>query len=98
MKDSYDLGNTQSFIAELENIHNKAIFDAINEALDGMRPYGLKGPPLPWSNQNKILTFKYGKEETFNFLIKKVNDKVKDWSSIQAGIIPFTNSKNAKIE
>jgi len=34
---------------EWENIHNKVVFDAINEALDGCRPYGLKGPPLPWS-------------------------------------------------
>lgn len=56
--------NTQSFLAEVENIHNKAIFDAINEALDGFRPYGLKGPPLPWSKLNHSLTFKFGKEDT----------------------------------
>jgi hypothetical protein len=34
---------------EWENIHNKAIFDALNEALDYARPFSLKGPPLPWS-------------------------------------------------
>ena len=43
---------------EWENIHNKVIFDAVNEALDGYRPYGLKGPPLPWSNQTRFLTNK----------------------------------------
>ena len=43
---------------EWENIHNKVIFDAINEALDGYRPYGLKGPPLPWSKQTRTLTNK----------------------------------------
>jgi hypothetical protein len=43
---------------EWENIHNKVIFDAINEALDGYRPYGLKGLPLPWSKQTRTLTNK----------------------------------------
>jgi hypothetical protein len=42
--------DAESLIAEWENIHNKVIFDAVNEALDGYRPYGLKGPPLPWTN------------------------------------------------
>jgi len=43
---------------EWENIHNKVVFDAVNEALDGYRPYGLKGPPLPWSKQTRALTNK----------------------------------------
>ena len=47
-------------LTEWENIHNKVIFDAINEALDGFRPYGLKGPPLPWSTQTRPLTYKHG--------------------------------------
>jgi hypothetical protein len=49
-----------SLLAEWENIHNKVIFDAINEALDGFRPYGLKGPPMPWSKQTRTLTYKNG--------------------------------------
>lgn len=28
---------------ELEHIHNKAIFDALNEALDYHRPFGIVG-------------------------------------------------------
>lgn len=36
------------FMNELERIHNKAIFDAYNEALDYHRPFGIKGRPLPW--------------------------------------------------
>jgi hypothetical protein len=39
----------KSILAEWENIHNKVIFDAVNEALDNFRPYGLRGPPMPWS-------------------------------------------------
>lgn len=44
-------------IREWTNIHNKALFDAINEALDEYRPFGLKGPPLPWTNKTRPLTF-----------------------------------------
>ena len=87
MKDSFQEDNTQSFVAEMENIHNKAIFDAVNEALDGFRPYGLRGPPLPWSKQNKTLTFKFGKEETADYLLQKVKFKVLEWSHINAGIL-----------
>ena len=53
----------ESMLAEWENVHNKMIFDCINEVLDRMRPYGLKGPPLPWSRQVRALTFRYGEEE-----------------------------------
>lgn len=82
-----DQSNTESFIAEMENIHNKVIFDAVNEALDGFRPYGLRGPPLPWSKQSKTLTFKFGKEETVDFLLEKVKNKVLEWSHMNAGIL-----------
>lgn len=44
-----ELIEQQSMLAEWENIHNKVIFDAVNDALDEFRPYGLKGPPAPWS-------------------------------------------------
>ncbi len=44
-----ELVEQQSMLAEWENIHNKLIFDAVNDALDEFRPYGLKGPPAPWS-------------------------------------------------
>lgn len=47
-------------LAEWENIHNKVIFDGINEALDNFRPYGLRGPPMPWSQQTRTLTYKNG--------------------------------------
>ena len=44
-----ELIENQSMLAEWENIHNKVLFDAVNDALDEFRPYGLKGPPAPWS-------------------------------------------------
>ncbi len=80
----------------MENIHNKAIFDAVNEALDGFRPYGLRGPPLPWSKQNKTLTFKFGKEETFDYLLQKVKYRVLDWSHVNAGTLGKPTSQREK--
>jgi len=90
VKDSFneDLSNAEVFVQETENIHNKAIFDAVNEALDGFRPYGLKGPPLPWSKNNKTLTFKFGKEETFDYLLSKVKYRVLEWAHMNAGTVP----------
>ena len=43
------LVENQSMLAEWENIHNKVLFDAVNDSLDEFRPYGLRGPPAPWS-------------------------------------------------
>ena len=91
LKDSFQESNSQSFVQEMENIHNKAIFDAVNEALDGFRPYGLRGPPLPWSKQSKTLTFKYGKEETLEYLLSKVKYKVLEWTHINAGALAPQN-------
>lgn len=42
-------------LEECEHIHNKAVFDAVNEALNLIRPYGLNGEPMPWSSQQRIL-------------------------------------------
>ena len=54
-----ELIEQQSMLAEWENIHNKVIFDAVNDALDEYRPYGLKGPPAIWSGQTRALTYRF---------------------------------------
>ena len=41
-------GLTPENVAEMEKCHIKMIFDSFNEALDSMRPFKLKGKPLPW--------------------------------------------------
>jgi hypothetical protein len=35
-------------------LHNRAVFDALNEALDHERPYGLLGRPFPWKAKDKF--------------------------------------------
>ncbi len=44
-----------SLIAESEHIHNKAVFDSLNESLSKFRPYGLSGDPMPWSTKQRRL-------------------------------------------
>ena len=75
---------------EWENIHNKVIFDAVNEALDGLRPYGLKGPPLPWSKQNRTLTYKNGHITQVPTIMETVQKKILAWARTYAGTMNFS--------
>lgn len=45
----------RNFLAECEHIHNKVLFDCINDCLLQFKPYGKDGAPLPWSRQNRKL-------------------------------------------
>lgn len=40
---------SQNFDAECEHIHNKVLFDCINDSLLQFKPFGKDGEPLPWS-------------------------------------------------
>ena len=89
--------NENNYLAiQWSNIHNKCIFDVINDALDYFRPYNIKGIPLPWSTQRRELTFRNAKIDTLEPLLAKVKDKVNDWCSIQAGMLklPTNVSQN----
>ena len=44
-------------ISEADHIHNKAIFDGVNEAMNSVRPYGLEGEPMPWSTRPRKNVF-----------------------------------------
>ena len=41
-------------ISEADHIHNKAIFDAVNEAMNLSRPYGVVGEPAPWTTNYPV--------------------------------------------
>lgn len=70
---------------EYVHIHNKAIFDAANEALNLIRPYGLNGEPMPWSIQSRIL-FKSIADKTI--IVKNIKNMVLDWASFEVGTLP----------
>ncbi len=43
-----DRSDLTELLGEADHIHNKAVFDAINEVLKSRRPYGTNGEPMPW--------------------------------------------------
>lgn len=46
---SPNAAETRNFLAECEHIHNKTLFDCINDSLLQFKPYAKDGEPLPWS-------------------------------------------------
>jgi hypothetical protein len=46
-----ELNFERNIFTESVHIHNKAIFDAFNEALIDQRLYKRKGEPLPWEGE-----------------------------------------------
>ena len=51
------------FMMEAAHIHNKVIFDSLNDFLQQFRPHGLEGPPKQW---DKLRTRKLKPTEDFN--------------------------------
>jgi len=72
-------------LAECEKIHNRAIFDSVNEALNLIRPYGLNGEPTQWSLQQRIL-FKSITDP--NIITRNIKNMVLDWASFEVGTLP----------
>ena len=88
--DSIDLPKDpkhENWLIEWSNIHNKCIFDAVNDALDYYRPYSLNGPPLPWSNKIKELTYKHGSSNALQDVLLGVKSKVLSWAIMNAGMM-----------
>lgn len=97
--DSEDFDDDDSIMAEWENIHNKVIFDWVNEILDNYRPYGLKGPPLPWSTNLRTLTYKYSEQERVEEVLYEVQDKIMTWAETEAGTLTDSDTiLNAPME
>ncbi|CAD8077002.1 unnamed protein product [Paramecium primaurelia] len=76
-----------SQLLELEHIHNKAIFDALNEALDYHRPYGMAGQPYVWKSDPARLQFRKKTLEEMPNILKSSQDKVLEWCHYLAGFL-----------
>ncbi|CAD8114577.1 unnamed protein product [Paramecium primaurelia] len=76
------VGADDVLVNEMERIHNKAIFDAFNEALDYHRPFGIKGRPLPW-RKNVIFRQVSSVEDT----LEKSALRVVQWAETLSGIL-----------
>lgn len=78
-------------ISEADHIHNKAIFDAVNEAMNSVRPYGIEGEPMPWSSRPRKNVY-VGIEDNIESVhrclgkvLQQVKHKVLCWASYYAG-------------
>lgn len=67
------------------HIHNKAIFDALNEYLDLLRPFGLWGKPFPWKKTPAFLH--EGSQEEREKKLQKASDKVGEYCSYVCGLL-----------
>jgi len=64
------------------------IYEAFNESLDAMRPYGIRGKPMAWKvNSNKIMALKI---DTTNMekILGLAIARVLKWGSFLCGFIP----------
>ena len=75
-------------LLELEKFHMRMTFDCFNEALDSMRPFGLRGKPLPWKmNSSKLSSIKINTDNIEKILGLAIA-KVLKWGSSLCGFIP----------
>lgn len=87
-------------ISEADHIHNKAIFDAVNEAMNLARPYGVDGEPMPWSNKPRKNVYLHVEDslESVQRVLGRVLNQVKHrvlcWASTYAGSISGQYSSN----
>ncbi|CAD8068678.1 unnamed protein product [Paramecium sonneborni] len=81
------INHQNKLIIELEHIHNKAIFDSLNEALNQFRPYGLNGQPFLWKSDPTRLKARENLLTDVPGIIRKAAEKVIDWSHYMAGIL-----------
>ena len=73
------------FLRNVLHIHNKALFDAMNEHLDLLRPFGLWGKPFPWK---KSTTFQHANsEQEREEKLRKTTDKVTEYCSYVCGLL-----------
>jgi len=77
--------NKNEVSTELEHIHNKMIFDCVNELLDSYRPYGLNGQPFPWKAGSKAIKALAITEENLQKTLEKVKAKVLEWAAYLCG-------------
>ncbi|CAI2375613.1 unnamed protein product [Moneuplotes crassus] len=99
--DEKSVETTYSMLCEYQHIHNKAIFDALNEALDRRRPYGLRGCPPIWSRKLKVLSSNFSnicslknpstqpiQNDSVGLILDQASKQVETWSKYFAGTLP----------
>lgn len=78
-----------TLLREWEHIHNKALFDSINESLLQFKPYGKDGEPMPWSRkQRKLQKTPIQRDIDIKKMFEIIKHDMFRWSIMQAGTLP----------
>lgn len=75
---------SQEETEKIQNVHNYALFEALNEALDLKRPYKNKGGPMPWSKNTRVVKQATTIDEARKILDQAMQ-KVLEWAVTGAG-------------
>ena len=79
-------GVNKNFLAECQHIHNKVLFDCINDSLQQFRPHGKEGAPQQWSTLGRKL------KPTEDFTLEEMFEITKHdlfrMAIMQAGTLP----------
>lgn len=73
-----------------KHIYLQLVFDCINESLNHIRPFGIKGMPDPWSQASSTL---FG-EGQLKVVIEKIKKFLYRWELVHAGAYPDENCIN----
>lgn len=74
-------------IQHMENIHNKAVYDSFNEALNLFRPYyQLGGAPYLWTFTERNLTVCQINLENIDTVFERAVMKVLEWAQYGCGL------------
>lgn len=84
-------------MSEAQHIHNKVVFDCVNESLNMVRPFGSQGEPMPWSRKHrKNLIYMYEGGEDLDLVLIQVKNTVLHWARVRAGALPPSGSRKAE--
>ena len=65
-------------MSEAQHIHNKVIFDCVNEGLNMVRPYSNQGEPMLWSRKpRRNLIFLFDSPDDLDGVLLQVKNIVK---------------------
>ena len=82
---------------ELQHLHNKMIFDCMNDALEYFRPFDIRGRPLPWKLNQRKLTYSEINEENMDIVLEQAKNKVVEISLSMCGYLNEERENNQEI-
>jgi hypothetical protein len=76
----------KNFLAECAHIHNKVLFDCINDSLQQFRPHSKDGAPMPWSRLG--IKLKAAEQFTLEEMFELTKHDLFRMAIMQSGTLP----------